>query len=144
MNKKSILLIIVIALIFFSAGYVTSKNTSETITREVKIGVGKSGNDGQIDYIKTITDAQNQVVIDNFMMIYMNSKPVNTSEINKEQPDLFIEVNSPKQSTGLIDSKVWFTDNGAIIGIRSGENWADVEYKSINQDDADFIREQSE
>lgn len=144
MKKKSILLIIVIALIFFSAGYVTSKNTSETITREVKIGVEKSGDDGQIDYIKTITDAQNQVVIDNFMMIYMNSKPVNTIDINKDPPDLFIEVNSPKQSTGLIDSKVWFTDNGAIIGIRSGENWADVEYKSINQGDADFIREQTE
>ncbi|MGE7623448.1 hypothetical protein ACQKMD_10410 [Viridibacillus sp. NPDC096237] len=144
MNKKSILLIIVLALIFFSAGYVTSKTTSETITREVKIGIEKSRNDGQIDYIKTITDAQNQVVIDNFMMIYMNSKPVNTIDINKDRPDLFIEVNSPKQSTGLIDSKVWFTDNGAIIGIRSGENWADVEYKSINQDDADFIREQTE
>ncbi|MBK3496394.1 hypothetical protein JFL43_16315 [Viridibacillus sp. YIM B01967] len=144
MNKKNIIFTIVFALILFSAGYFTSKMTSETITREVKIGVESSKNDGQIDYKQIITDAQNQGVIDNFMMIYLNSKPIDHVDINKNHPDLFIEMNSPKQSTGLIDSKVWFTNNGAIIGKRSGESWEDIEYKSINQADADFIREQTE
>ncbi|MGE7934917.1 hypothetical protein [Viridibacillus arvi] len=142
MNKKRILFLSIFALLLFSAGYLTSKLTTETVTREVKIGVENNKNGGQINNKKMITDAQNQGVIDNFMMIYLQSKPVEHVEINKEHPDLFIEMNSPKQSTGLIDSKVWFTYNGAIIGIRSGESWEDIEYKSISQADADFIKEQ--
>ncbi|MGE7837325.1 hypothetical protein [Viridibacillus arvi] len=142
MNKKRILILSIFALLLFSAGYLTSKLTIETVTREVKIGVENNKNNGQINNKKVITDAQNQGIIDNFMMIYLQSKPVEHVEINKDHPDLFIEMNSPKQSTGLIDSKVWFTNNGAIIGIRSGESWEDIEYKSISQADADFIKEQ--
>ncbi|MEO4054779.1 hypothetical protein [Solibacillus sp. CAU 1738] len=138
--KKNILYIIITALLFFSGGFLIGKMTSETITREIKIGVENGENSGQVDYKKIITDAQNQVIIDNIMMIYLQSIPTENTEINMNRPDLFIEMSSPKQSTGLIDSKVWFTDEGAIIGNRASESWENVEYRSINQAAADYIK----
>ncbi|MGM9988001.1 MAG: hypothetical protein ACI35O_12340, partial [Bacillaceae bacterium] len=55
-----------------------------------------------------------------------------TISIDKENPDLFIEINSPKQHTGLIDSRLWYTNDGAIIGIRNGESWDQIKYTRIN------------
>ncbi|MEK4092104.1 hypothetical protein MKZ08_10400 [Viridibacillus sp. FSL R5-0477] len=48
MNKKRILLLSIFALILFSALYLTSKLTTETVTREVKIGVENSDNSVEI------------------------------------------------------------------------------------------------
>ena len=59
-----------------------------------------------------------------------------------DKPDVHISVISPKQSTGLIDSRLWFTNEGAVIGIRSGESWDQVEYFEININDANYIKEQ--
>ncbi|UTW69522.1 hypothetical protein KHA80_22670 [Anaerobacillus sp. HL2] len=47
---------------------------------------------------------------------------------------------SPKQSVGLIDSRVWFTNEGAIIGQRNGESWDQVEYYKIDKSDANYIK----
>lgn len=53
-------------------------------------------------------------------------------------------MSSPKQSTELIDSKVWITNEGAIIGFLFGESREVTEFKRVNQADADYIREQIE
>lgn len=136
--KKGIIFII-FASILFSVGYLIGSKTTETVTKEVKIGI--QNNKEHVEYNKIFTDAQNLTVIDNILMIYLTSSPTENIEVNKNSPDLFIEINSPKQSTGLINSKMWFTnDGGAIIGLRSGESWKKVDYKRINQNEADYIK----
>ncbi|WP_352524077.1 hypothetical protein [Heyndrickxia oleronia] len=40
----------------------------------------------------------------------------------------------------LIDSKLWFTKEGAIIGERIAEGWEQTEYYRIDEDDADYIK----
>jgi len=57
-----------------------------------------------------------------------------------ENPDIFILVLNPKLSVGLIDSKVWFTNEGAIIAERSGESWDQVEYFKIDESDTNYIK----
>ncbi|MGG3800617.1 hypothetical protein [Metabacillus fastidiosus] len=65
----------------------------------------------------------------------MNANP------DTENPNIYIEVISPKRSVGLIDSKVWFTNEGAIISKRSGKSWDEVEYYKLDKEDADYIKE---
>ncbi|WP_243291794.1 hypothetical protein [Bacillus sp. FJAT-47783] len=115
---------------------------SNEASREIWIGYDDNENVGQIDIKKVITDTESQGIVDNFMMIYLNKEKI--FDANKElgKPDVHISINSPKQSTGLIDSRLWFEDEGAIIGIRSGESWNQVDYFKINKDDADYIKEQ--
>jgi hypothetical protein len=139
--------IIVLALILFSGVYLTGTMTSEKLTKEISIGYANSEYAGQIDNPTIITDAQDQAVIDNFLMIYLYSKQTEDVMIDNDHPDLYITLSSSRSSTGvsigLIDSKVWFTTEGAVIGKRSGESWEQVDYSIINQDDADYIKKQA-
>ncbi|WP_075618894.1 hypothetical protein [Paenisporosarcina indica] len=113
-------------------------------SREISIGYEDKKNVGQINIEKVITDTENQGIVDNFMMIYLNMEQISNPNPNLEKPDVHISVLSPKQSTGLIDSRLWFTNEGAIIGIRSGVSWDEVDYFEINKDDANYIKEQIE
>ena len=131
--------IIALALILFSGGYLAGAKTS--VTKEIRIGYANSEQPERIDYPTIITDARDQGTIDNFLMVYLNSKQTEDVTVDNDHPDLYILLLSPKQSTGLIDSKVWFTAEGAIIGRRAGENWEQIDYRVINQDHADFIKE---
>jgi hypothetical protein len=74
-------------------------------------------------------------------MIFLHKKKIDHVEIDEENPDIYIMVRSPKQSTSLIDSKLWFTKNCAIIGERSGERWNEVEYFKIDEMDANYIKD---
>lgn len=129
-------------IIAFIGGYFAGKVNSNEASREIRIGYENSENAGQIDIQKVITDTENQGVVDNFMMIYLNKEKISTP--NLASPNVHISVNSPKQSAGLIDSKLWFTNEGAVIGIRSGESWDQVEYFEISKNEAEYIKEQIE
>ncbi|WP_332647049.1 hypothetical protein [Lysinibacillus sp. 54212] len=118
----------------------TGNVNSTEASREIRIGYDNLENVGQIDIKKIITDTEDQDIVDNIMMIYLNKEKI--SNPNVEYPDVHISVLSPRMSSGLIDSRLWFTDEGAIIGMRSGESWDRVDYFKINKNDADYIKKQ--
>lgn len=129
-------------LIVFAGGYFTGKVNSKEVSREIRIGYENIQHAGQIDFKKVFTDLENQNVIDNLMMIYLYKKETLTPPANPDKPDIYLSVLSPKQSTGLIDSKLWFTKEGAIIGVRSGVDWDEPNYFEINNDYANYLKEQ--
>lgn len=128
--------------IAFLGGYMTGKVNAGEASREIRIGYDNIENVGRIDIKKVITDIENQEVVDNFMMIYLTKEKILSP--NLANPNVYISVISPKQFTGLIDSRLWFTDEGAVIGMRSGESWDQVDYFKINKNDANYIKEQIE
>ncbi|WP_226669823.1 hypothetical protein [Metabacillus litoralis] len=135
-----IILTAVLILMIFLVGFFTGKFTSNETTREIMIGYEHKEHLGQIDFKQRIKDSEDQAIVDNFMMIFMNKNKINIQE-DLENPDVYLFIKSPKQSTLLIESKVWFTNKGAKIGIRSGETWDQVKYYNINESDAKYIRE---
>lgn len=75
-------------------------------------------------------------------MIYLHKDQISNVNVNLDKPDVHISVINPKESAGLISSRLWFTNEGAIIGVRSGESWNQVKYFEINIDKANYIKEQ--
>ena len=138
---KIISLIGLILLAFFS-GYLTGKVKFNEASREIRIGYDNLENIGQIDIKKVITDTENQRIVDNFLMIYLHKEQISNINVNLDKPNVHISVINPKESTGLISSRLWFTNEGAIIGVRSGESWDQVKYFEINIDKANYIKEQ--
>lgn len=118
------------------------KANPDEASREIIIGYENTENVGQIDIKKVITDTENQGIVDNFLMIYLYKERILDTNHDLGQPDVHISVMSPRQSTGLIDSRLWFTNEGALIGIRSGESWDQVDYFEINKSDANYIKKQ--
>lgn len=142
MNKTiNIISVIIVAIIIFLGGYFIGYFNNNEASREIRIGYQNSFNPDRIDYHNIFTDVENQSIIDNFLMIYLHKDKIEKVNIDVENPDIFISVISPKQSVGLIDSKVWFTNEGAIIALRSGESWDKIEYFKIGTSDASYIKE---
>jgi hypothetical protein len=75
-------------------------------------------------------------------MIYSSKERMTKEMKQMEKPDVHIKIISPKQSAVLIDSRLWFSEDGAVIGIRSGESWNQVDYFKIEKHDAAYIKEQ--
>ncbi|MGJ9459870.1 hypothetical protein [Oceanobacillus sp. CF4.6] len=122
-------------------GYFTGNINNNEASRELRIGYKNNENPNQVDYSNIFTDTENQTVIDNFMIIYLHRDKIANVNLDVENPDIYISLISPKQSVGLTDSKVWFIDEGAIIGERIGESWDQVEYYQIDKSDANYIKE---
>ncbi|TXC78735.1 hypothetical protein FS935_22405 [Metabacillus litoralis] len=139
-TKIRILLYVIIIVMIFIGGYYTGKITSTETTREITIGYENQEHPDQIDFTKIIKDSEDQSAVDNFTVIYSNNSKIIIEE-DMGKPDVYLSIRSPKQFTNLIDSKIWFTKEGATIGIRSGETWKKIDYFSINKDDANYIRE---
>lgn len=136
-----IISIIAIAIIIFFGGYFTGSINNNKASTEIRIGYKNSNNPDQIDYSTIFTNIENQDIVDNFIMIYLQKERIMNANPDTENPDIYIDVISPKRSVGLIDSKVWFTNEGAIIGKRSGESWDEIEYYKIDKEDANYIKE---
>lgn len=114
---------IFIVLIIFIGGYLIGKLTTHETTREIAFGFASKENTEQINNSndsKVITDAKHQDIIDNVMMIFMHRKPLQSPNADLGHPDTYLQMKSPKQSTSLINSKLWFTDEGAVIGLLNG------------------------
>lgn len=140
MRSAKMISIIALIAIAFLGGYLIGKGNTGEASREIRIGYDNKEIDGRIDIAKVISDTESQEIVDNFMMIYLTMEEITNP--NLANPNVHISVISPKQSTSLIDSRLWFTNKGAVIGIRSGESWDQVDYFAINKNDANYIKEQ--
>jgi ABC-type oligopeptide transport system substrate-binding subunit len=141
MKSAKVISVIAFVIIIFLVGYVAGSINHNEASREIKIGYNNSDNPNRVDYNHIFTDTENQTIIDNFMMIYLHKEKITNVNLDVENPDIYISLMSPRQSVGLIDSRVWFTDEGAIIGERRGESWDRVEYYQIDESDANYIKE---
>ncbi|WP_341961841.1 hypothetical protein NM897_05415 [Planococcus maritimus] len=137
---KLIISLVIIGLIFLGGFFVGNISKAE-IMKEIKIGYEDVENSSKVIYEKVFTDIENSTTIDNFIMIYLNAKEIENPDIDLENPDMYIELNNPNASVGLIDSKVWFVDDGAIIGKRAGESWDQIDFYKTDESDAEYIKE---
>ena len=137
---KLIIGLVIIGLIFLGGFFVGNISKAE-IMKEIKIGYEDVENSSKVIYEKVFTDIENSTTIDNFIMIYLNAKEIENPDIDLENPDMYIELNNPNASVGLIDSKVWFVDDGAIIGKRAGESWDQIDFYKTDESDAEYIKE---
>ncbi|WP_113929117.1 hypothetical protein [Bacillus sp. P14.5] len=129
-------------LIVFAAGYLAGIFFSEEeVSREIRVGYQDSKREDVIHFNKIIKNTENQNAVDNIMMIFMAKDRIEEPGVNLDKPDFFIKVLSPKQYTSLIDSRIWFADDGAVIADRSGESWENVKYYSIPKPAADYLKE---
>ncbi|TYS18638.1 hypothetical protein FZC78_03705 [Rossellomorea vietnamensis] len=129
-------------LIIFIGGYLAGIYFSkEEVTREIRVGYQDRGRDDVIHFKNIIKNTENQSAVDNIMMIFMKKEKIADPDVNLEKPDIYLEVLNPKHFTGLIDSRIWFKDEGAVIAERSGESWEDVVYYSIHEQDADYLKQ---
>lgn len=141
MRQFKIIGLIVVAIIRFIGGYFTGSMNNNEASREIRIGYKNIENPTQVDYHHVFKDNEEQSIVDNFLMIYLHKEKIENVNLDAETPDIYIKVTSPKRSVGLIDSRLWFTNEGAIIGQRSGESWEEVEYYRINIGDANYIKD---
>jgi hypothetical protein len=129
-------------LIMFIGGYLAGIYFSkEEVSREIRVGYQDSERDDVIHFKKIIKNTENQSAVDNIMMIFMKKEKIAAPDVNLEKPDIYLKVLSPKQFTGLIDSRIWFRGDGAVIADRLGESWEDVIYYSIPTQDADYLKQ---
>ncbi|MCM3610767.1 hypothetical protein M4S82_05845 [Planococcus sp. MERTA32b] len=141
MNRtvKIICSVIIAGLIFFGGVFAGAISKAE-VTKEIKIGYQNDEDSDRVDYQNVYTDSENTVIVDNFLMIYLNGEKVENENKVLENPDLYIQLNNPKESVGLIDSKLWFENDGATIGRRVGESWDQMIFLKIDKSDADYIK----
>ena len=128
---------VIVGLVFVSGFFVGNLSNAE-VKQEIRIGYQNPENADRVDYQKSFTDSENPLIIERFLMIYINKEKIENMELGN--PDVFIELNNPKDSVRLIDSKLWFTDDKGIIGIGTGENQEQMTFYEIDQEDAAFIK----
>ncbi|MGD6802778.1 hypothetical protein [Rossellomorea aquimaris] len=129
-------------LIIFIGGYLAGIYFSkEEVSREIRVGYQDRDRDDVIHFEKIIKNTENQGAVDNIMMIFMKREKIAAPDVNLEKPDIYLELLSPKQFTGLIDSRIWFRGDGAVIAERSGESWKDVIYYAIPKQGADYLKQ---
>lgn len=141
MKFVKVISIVVVAIIVFLGGYFAGSLSNNEVTKEIRIGYQNSDNSNRVDYHNVFTDTENPLIIERFLMIYINKEKIENVNLDLENPDIYIEVNNPKASVGLIDSRLWFTNEGAIIGRRTGKDWNQVNFYKIDESDANYIKE---
>ena len=133
--------VVLVAIMIFIVGYLTGSINTNEVTKEIRIGYQNSNHLNRVDYYNIFTDVENPSIIERFLMIYINKEKTENVNVDEDNPDIYIEVNNPKASVGLIDSKLWFTDEGAIIGRRIGPDWGSMNFYNIDKGDAAYIKE---
>lgn len=134
MKLRSVLVMAILSIMLFATGYITALFTNSQTSREIWL----------TDHDETviITNIADQSVVDNIIMIYLRKKQL-TANINElGKPDMSIRVVSPREHTSLIDSKLQFVKDGAIISERAGESSSQVIYYSIDEASKNFIVEE--
>ncbi|WP_143525678.1 hypothetical protein [Salimicrobium flavidum] len=129
-------------MIIFGGGYYAGSIGKEEVSIEVIFGYPSSENPDQVDYSHTFKNTEHQAIVDNLLMIYLNKEKVTSVDVDVNHPDIYMQVISPKRSTSLVDSRIWFTEAGPIIGQRDGGNWDNnIEYYRIDENDGRYIQE---
>lgn len=128
--------------LIFAGGYFVGKVTNQEVLKEVVVRYeGTDENSRRIIYEQTYTDLENPSVIDNIIMIHLTSEEIEDPTVDMENPDMFLKVNSPNASASLLDSRIWFVDNYAILGDRVGESWDKVKFQRIEGYDVEYLKE---
>ncbi|MDV2682901.1 hypothetical protein RYX56_00790 [Alkalihalophilus lindianensis] len=64
----------------------------------------------------------------------MYSEQIDVDQVNREGVDVHLIIKSPKAAISLVDAKVWFEVDGALI--KMGE----ADYRRINHVDAEVLK----
>ncbi|WP_226579671.1 hypothetical protein [Halobacillus litoralis] len=96
---------------------------------------------GNVSEGVVFTDENDQEKVDTFLDLYLHKDPIEgAASVDVGNPDLSILFTSPGRSIDLIESRVWFTDQGAVLGERIGETWRHVQFFSITNSSEDYLR----
>lgn len=140
MNKLKVISVVFIAIIIFIGGYATGRLMHDEVSMEVRIGYPHSEYPNRVDYPHTFKNTDNQNIINNLLMIHMQKERIDNIDMDIANPDIYLELLSPTESVGLLESRVWFMEDGAIIAQRDGISWDEVEFYKIPEDDATYIK----
>jgi hypothetical protein len=140
----------ILMLVLFSAGFTGGIffSEEEPVSREIQVSYQNPERPGEFIIDKVINNTEDQSAVDNILMVYiykekmmMNEKRISDPVFDFDNPDVFIRINSPKQYSSLIDSRVWFLEGAAIIADGAGENWEEVDFYSVGPEDAEYLKD---
>ncbi|WP_027954528.1 hypothetical protein [Halobacillus kuroshimensis] len=132
---KLLLWIAGIALIFgggYAAAVYVGDTPSYTLTA-VKAGENKETS-------ATLHNGEHQAELDTMLNILLHQKPMEGASVDMENPDVTLKLISPERSIGILDARVWFEEDRAVLGIRSGQTWNSIRFSELSQNEASYIR----
>lgn len=132
---------VIIAGLVFGGGYLVGAQYSAEVMKEVRIGYQNEGDPNRVDYHRVYTNLEDPLIIDSFFMIYINREKVADVDLDLQHPDLYLELNNPKDWVRLKGSEIWFQEDGAIMGESVGESGDQMIFYRIDEGDANFIKE---
>lgn len=137
MDMWRILLWIALAGAVFAGGFVAGTITSDDASYSVSI---QEVSEEQPPDGVNFNDVDDPAKMDSFLGLYLGKQSTDKVEVDLENPDYMIKLHSPKRSIGLLDARLWFTDEGAVIGERRGETWNQTTFYTITESDASYIQ----
>ncbi|QFT87665.1 hypothetical protein FIU87_03285 [Bacillus sp. THAF10] len=140
MNRTKAISIIFIAILIFIVGYATGRLMQHDVSMEFRIGYPHSEFPNRVDYPHTFKNTDNQHIINNLLMIHMQKERIDDMDLEIDSPDIYMNLLSPTESVGLLESRLWFKEDGAIIAERNGISWDEVEFYKIPESDASYIK----
>ncbi|WP_053219280.1 hypothetical protein [Virgibacillus senegalensis] len=129
--------VVVLMLVFvigYLSGYAGGQETSDG--RSLLIGKPEN-NTEKVEYSVRYTDKKSSEVIDRFLMIYSQSEPTFPENIDQSSPDIVLSLNNDSRSVRLLDVRLWFSDNSAIIGHKRSSSW---HFRKITKQDTDYLK----
>ncbi|MFB7142257.1 hypothetical protein ACFCYN_21760 [Gottfriedia sp. NPDC056225] len=118
--------------IVFSGGFICGKLLYNKPTREIQVGYEETGQQGVIEIRNVINDVNNQDKIDFIQQMLTFAKQINVNKKDLGKSDVHLFINSPKQGIRLMEIRIWFTDDGAIIDMG--------DYRKIDQSEAKMLK----
>lgn len=142
MNKRIVRIIIfaLLAICIGGGGFLLGKTLYQKPNLEVRIGHPDTNYGNVLLTDKVFTDIGHSNITNNILMIFLYRTPIENSNVDVNKPDKSITINSLKENTGLIEAKIWFLSDKAIIGMRVGESWDKIEFSEIDQNSAQYIK----
>lgn len=120
----------------FGGGYATAlvlgDHPSYTLTA-LKAG-------GEPEMAATLHDEEHQAELDTMLNILLHQKPLEGASVDVDNPDISLELISPERSVGILDARIWFEEDTAVLGIRSGQTWNSIRYSELSKNDAEYIQ----
>ncbi|MEH6939812.1 hypothetical protein V7056_18500 [Bacillus sp. JJ664] len=138
--KKDIILfsLVIILITSLSTVFILKKVQKSIPSRLLQIGYLISNNMDQIEFKKEITDDENQNAVDYIEGIFWGANRTTNPNVDLHHPDVVLFINSPRQGTRILNSMIWFTDNGVIIGVINGDN--KIEFRILEKSEVEYFK----
>jgi len=138
--KKAIILfsLVMILITSFTTVFIYKKVQKTIPSRQIQIGHMISNNMDQIEFEKVITDEENQNAVDYLEGIFWGSNRTTNQNVDLNHPDAFLFINSPRQGTRILNSMIWFTDHGVVIGVYNGDN--KMEFRKLELSEVEYFK----